>query len=98
VANPSAAEHFRPFVKSGGEIGPAIRLEPGRDGSAIASPLSRPTPSAAEAEEDDLEEEDEADGPFDDMEEEALETVVPMTAAERRAEKRKMKRFRSGCP
>lgn len=77
-----------------------VLIEPDHNGSPPVSPISRLTPTSAEAELDDHADEEE-----EEEEEEAVLTAEseesvgachrPMTAAERRAEKRKAKRFRS---
>ena len=85
------------------EVKNQVRCEPTHNGSASVSPISRLTPTSAEAEQD-----DHADGEDEEEDEEEEEAKLaaeseesiaayqqPMTAAERRAEKRKARRFRS---
>ena len=103
--NPSI--RYRPiFSPEGGnnEVKSQVLCGSIHSGSAPVSPISRLTPTSAEAEQDDQADEEEEE----EEEEEAVLTAEseesvgacqrPMTAAERRAEKRKARRFRLVVP
>lgn len=89
------------FSPQGGKsrIKSQVLCKPVHNGSVEVSPLSRLTPTSAEAGRDDQADEEEEEEQEAMLTAESEESVgayqQPMTAAERRAEKRKARRFRS---
>ena len=104
----SSIEYLPTFPQQGGnhELKTQVKVEPVHNGSASLSSnsTSELTATSVEAEQDDQvdDEDDEDDEDYEDetmltaeSEESAGACQWPTTAAERRAEKRKMRRFRS---
>ena len=98
VANPNRTDEYSSALRSRtvGEIPLPSTMEPKHGRSAPNSPISKMSVHSAEADgEHDGQQEEDEDFPMSaDLEDDSLAGAAPKSATERRADRRKMKRFR----